>query len=248
MVKRIAIIPARGGSKRIKNKNIKSFQGKKLILHTINEILEVTTKPMILDGDSGGLPEHFVLMVKTLERLGVSAVIIEDKVGLKKNSLQTNGLLQEQESIENFSYKISQGKKAQVTDDFLIIARIESLILKSGLQDALTRAKAYIKAGADCIMIHSKASEPNEILEFCKEYEKFENKVPLVAVPSTYNQITEKELIDHGVNVVIYANHLIRSAFPSMRKTAESILHNQRAFETEQECVPIKEFLELIEN
>lgn len=216
-------------------------------LNTINEILEVTTKPIILDGDSGGLTEHFVLMVKTLERLGVSAVIIEDKIGLKQNSLEENGTLQEQDSIEKFARKISEGKRAQVTEDFMVIARIESLILKKGVEDALKRAKAYIEAGTDCIMIHSKEKNPDEILEFCREYEKFENKVPLVAVPSTYSQISEEELINAGVDVVIYANHLIRSAFPAMVKTAESILLNQRAHEIEEFCVPISDFLELIQ-
>ncbi|MBS3156583.1 phosphoenolpyruvate mutase [Candidatus Woesearchaeota archaeon] len=215
-------------------------------LNTINEILEVTTKPIILDGDSGGLTEHFTFMVKTLERLGVSAVIIEDKIGLKQNSLEENGNAQEQDSIQNFARKISEGKKSQVTDDFMIIARIESLITGKGLEDALNRAKAYINAGADCIMIHSKEKTPDEILEFCREYDKFENKIPLVAVPSTYSQISERELIEAGVDIVIYANHLIRSAFPAMVKTAESILLNQRAHEVEEKCVPISTFLDLI--
>src|SRR3989338_8326307 len=206
----------------------------------------IKTKPMILDGDSGGLTEHFTFMVKTLERLGVSAVIIEDKIGLKQNSLEENGNAQEQDSIQNFARKISEGKKSQVTDDFMIIARIESLITGKGLEDALNRAKAYINAGADCIMIHSKEKTPDEILEFCREYDKFENKIPLVAVPSTYSQISERELIEAGVDIVIYANHLIRSAFPAMVKTAESILLNQRAHEVEEKCVPISTFLDLI--
>lgn len=216
-------------------------------LSTINEILEVTTKPLILDGDTGGMVEHFVFNVKTLERVGVSAIIIEDKIGLKKNSLFGTDVEQKQDSIDNFSRKICEGKKAQITDDFMIIARIESLILKAGLEDALERAEAYIDAGADAIMIHSKSKTPDEILEFCEEYNKFEYRVPLVVVPTTYCQITEQELVDAGVSVVIYANHLIRSAYPAMVDTARSILEHNRAKEAhEKYCMDIKEILTLI--
>lgn len=213
---------------------------------TIDQILEVTTKPMVVDGDSGGLTEHFVYTVKTLERLGVSAVIIEDKIGSKRNSLFGTEVDQQQDTIENFSQKISSGKKVQVTDDFMIIARIESLILKKGIDDALKRAKAYIEAGADGIMIHSKEKDPKEILDFCNEYKKFVDKVPLVSVPTTYSEITEKELADAGVNVVIYANHLLRSAYPSMVRVAESILKNQRCYEANEHCLDIKDILNLI--
>lgn len=213
---------------------------------TLHDILEVTTKPIIYDGDTGGITEHFTFTVRTLERLGVSAVIIEDKKGLKKNSLFGTDVEQTQESIENFCEKISSGKQCQITEDFMIIARIESLILKKGLQDALERAKAYIKAGADAIMIHSKEKTPNEIKEFCEEYKKFENQVPLVAVPSSYSSITEKELMELGVDIVIYANHLLRSAYPAMLNTAKQILENERAYEVEENCMPIKEILTLI--
>jgi len=215
-------------------------------INTINEILEVTTKPLILDGDSGGIPEHFVHMVKTLERLGVSAVIIEDKIGPKKNSLFGTEVKQTQDSIENFCHKISQGKKSQVTNDFMIIARIESLIMEKGVNDAIKRAKAYIEAGADAIMIHSKEKDAKEILEFCKKYKKLENKVTLVAVPTTYNHMTEKELKDNGINIVIYANHLLRSSYPAMVKTAESILRNERSKDANEFCMPVKDILELI--
>ena len=215
-------------------------------LNTINDILEITTKPIIMDADTGGIPEHFVFTVRTLERLGISAVIIEDKIGLKRNSLFGTDVPQTQDTIENFSYKISQGKKAQVTDDFMIIARIESLILKNGIEDALNRAQAYINAGADGIMIHSKSDNPKEILEFCNKYQKFDNKVFLTVVPTTYNKIEEKELIDAGVNIVIYANHLLRSAYPAMTKVAKSILENGRAFECSEYCTPIKEIISLI--
>ncbi len=216
-------------------------------LRTINEILEVTTKPIILDGDTGGKIEHFVFSVKTLERVGVSAVIIEDKIGLKKNSLFGTEVEQQQDSIENFCKKISEAKKAQVTDDFMIIARVESLILDAGMDDALERAEAYIDAGADAIMIHSKDEEPDDILEFCDHYEDFEYKVPLVVVPTTYCQITEEELVEAGVDVVIYANHLLRSAYPAMKKAAESILENNRAKEADEEyCMPISDILTLI--
>jgi len=215
-------------------------------LNTINQVLETTTKPIIVDGDTGGLTEHFVSMVKTLERLGVSAIIIEDKVGLKKNSLFGTEVNQEQDTIENFAYKIKEGKKAQITNDFMIIARIESLILKKGIWEAILRAKAYIEAGADAIMIHSKEKDFNEISNFCKEYSKFENKVPLVAVPSTYSHISEKELADNGINMVIYANHLLRAAYPAMVNTAQSILINERAHEIENNLLKINELINLI--
>lgn len=215
-------------------------------LNTANQILEVTTKPIIYDGDTGGIKEHFIFMVRTLERLGVSAVIIEDKTGPKKNSLFGTEVQQNQVTIDEFCEKINAGKKSQVTDDFMIIARIESLILNAGMEDALKRACAYISSGADGIMIHSRKKEPDEILEFCKEYLKFSNRVPLVVVPSTYNKVTEKELIDAGVNMVIYANHLLRSAYPAMIKTAKKILEKGRSLETDDLCMPIKDILTLI--
>tara|TARA_Y100000590_G_scaffold468563_3_gene651739 strand:+ start:5335 stop:6636 length:1302 start_codon:yes stop_codon:yes gene_type:complete len=214
---------------------------------TIEEILEVTTKPIIVDGDTGGRIEHFKFRVKTLERLGVSAIIIEDKIGEKRNSLFGTSVDQTQDSIKNFSNKISEGKKSQVTSDFMIIARVESLILKKGIEHALKRAKAYIKAGADGIMIHSKEKDGQEIIHFCKKYNLFKNRVPLIVVPSTYSHMTEKELIDLGINVVIYANQLIRSAYPSMVATAKSILKNKRSKEaSDKYCMPIKEILTLI--
>jgi phosphoenolpyruvate phosphomutase len=215
-------------------------------LNIINDILDVTTKPIIFDGDTGGIPEHFVYTVKSLERLGISAVIIEDKVGLKKNSLFGNEVEQYQDTIEGFCHKIASGKKAQVTDDFMIIARIESLILKKGVADALERAQAYINAGADGIMIHSREKTPDEILTFCKEYNMFSNRRPLVAVPTTYNTITEQELSEAGVNIVIYANHLLRSAYPAMLQTAKSILEFGRSYEVEKDLMPISDIINFI--
>jgi phosphoenolpyruvate phosphomutase len=213
---------------------------------TLNEVLEVTTKPIIYDADTGGQTEHFKFTVRTLERLGVSAAIIEDKKGLKKNSLFGNDVEQQQDSIEDFCHKIQRGKEAQTTEDFMIIARIESLILDQGLEDALKRAEAYLAAGADGIMIHSRQKSPDEIFAFCDEYNAFSNRKPLVAVPSTYNQVTEAELQAHGVNIVIYANHLLRSAYPAMMSTAESILKHQRSSECDERLMSINEILELI--
>ena len=213
---------------------------------TINDIFEVTTKPLIFDADTGGRPEHFTFTVRSLERLGVSAVIIEDKIGLKKNSLLGNRVFQQQDSIEDFSAKIHMGKEAQITDDFMIIARIESLILEKGIDDALARTNAYIDAGADAIMIHSRQKEPDEILEYCSRYRKLGRKVPLVAVPSSYNQIYEDELIEAGVKIVIYANHLLRAAYPAMLHTARKILTNSRSYDCEDQCMSIDEILELI--
>lgn len=215
-------------------------------INTIEEVLEITTKPIIVDGDSGGLTEHFVYTVKTLERLGVSAIIIEDKIGSKRNSLFGTEAQQFQDDVKNFSQKITSGKRAQITDDFMIIARIESLILKAGMDDALIRASAYIKAGVDGIMIHSKEKNPKEILEFCREYRKLKHRVPLVTVPSTYSKITERELEKAGVRIVIYANQLLRSAYPAMKKVAETILKNGRASEVEADCMSIKDILTLI--
>ncbi len=215
-------------------------------IRTLNDVLEVTTKPIIFDGDTGGRTEHFVFTVKTLERLGVSAVIIEDKTGLKKNSLFGTEVEQTQDSIENFCHKIKEGKKVQATDDFMIIARIESLILGKGHDDAIKRAESYLNAGVDGIMIHSRSKKPDEVIEFCRRYNGLGNKKPLVVVPTSYNTITEDELIKHGVNIVIYANQLIRSAYPAMISTARSILENCRALESEGQLMSIKEILELI--
>ena len=216
-------------------------------MRTVNDIMEVTTKPIILDGDTGGLTEHFVYNVRTLERMGVSAVIIEDKTGLKKNSLFGTEVEQTQDSIENFSAKIRAGKAAQLTDDFMIIARIESLILERGMNDALTRAKAFVEAGADGIMIHSRKKDPAEILEFCDKFRAFDKKTPIVVVPTSFNMITEEELASHGVNIVIYANQLMRAAFPVMVNTAEEILKNHRALEVDSKLMPFKDIIRLID-
>lgn len=215
-------------------------------LHSLNDILEVTTKPIIYDGDTGGIPEHFLFTVRTLERLGVSAIIIEDKTGLKKNSLFGTDVAQTQDTIDNFCLKIKTGKQSQITQSFMIIARIESLILKQGMEDALKRAEAYLEAGADGIMIHSKEKSEQEILEFCEKYSHFENRKPLVVVPSSYNHIYEEELIEAGANVVIYANHLLRAAYPAMVDVAKTILENERSTEVNDKCMPIKEILTLI--
>jgi len=215
-------------------------------LQNINDIFEVTTKPLIYDADTGGVPEHFTFAVKSLERIGVSAVIIEDKVGLKKNSLFGNDVLQQQADIAEFCHKISVGKRAQVTADFMIIARIESLILEKGMEDALERAAAYIGAGADAIMIHSRQKAPDQVLEFCGAYRKLEKQVPLIAVPSSYNSITDSELAKAGVNVVIYANHLLRAAYPAMNAVAHSILSHGRSLECDEQCMPIGQILDLI--
>ena len=215
-------------------------------LHDLNDALECTTKPVIFDGDTGGKIEHFVFTVRTLERLGISAVIIEDKVGLKKNSLFGTDAIQTQDSIEHFCEKIHAGKQAQIGHDFMIIARIESFIAGKGLEDALKRANAYIEAGADGIMIHSKDKSGEDIKSFCIALRKEHSSIPIVVVPTTYNHITEDELASWGVNVVIYANHMLRSAYPAMVNTAKSILTHGRSYEANNLCMPVKEILELI--
>ena len=215
-------------------------------MQSVNDIFDVTTLPMIFDADTGGKIEHFGFSVKSLERLGVSAVVIEDKTGLKKNSLFGNDVKQTQDSIKNFQAKIEAGKAAQVTDDFMIISRIESLILEKGMQDALDRAEAYIDAGTDVIMIHSMLKEPDEIFEFCEKYHKLSTTVPLKVVPSSFNSVTESEWIDQGVSIVTYANHMLRSSYPAMLKVAQSILKHGRSYEASNDCLSIKEILELI--
>ena len=213
---------------------------------TIDDIMEVTTKPIIFDGDTGGLTEHFVYTVRSLERMGVSMVIIEDKTGLKKNSLFGTEVAQTQDSIENFCQKIAAGKAAQKTREFMICARIESLILEAGMTDALTRAFAYVKAGADAIMIHSRKKDPAEIFEFVEKFRAEDKTTPIVVVPTSFNSVTEDEFKERGVNVVIYANQLTRSGFPAMQKVATTILENRRAKEADDMCMSIKEIITLI--
>ena len=215
-------------------------------LQGLNDTLECTTKPVIYDGDTGGKTEHFVFTVRTLERHGVSAIIIEDKTGLKKNSLFGTNVPQTQDSIEAFSNKIKAGKEAQVTDDFMIIARLESLILGKTVDHALDRAKAYINAGADAVMIHSKEKSGDEIKDFCTKFRLIDENTPIVVVPSTYNHIKEEEFISWGVNIVIYANHMLRASYPAMMGVASSILTNSRSSDVNDKCMPIKEILELI--
>ena len=213
---------------------------------TIDDIMEVTTKPIIFDGDTGGLKEHFVYTVRTLERMGVSMIIIEDKIGLKKNSLFGTDVKQTQDDIKHFCEKIKAGKAAQKSQDFMICARIESLILEVGMQDALKRAKAYVKAGADAIMIHSRKKEPDEIFEFVEKFRKTNKKTPIVVVPTSFNTVTEEEFKKHGVNIVIYANQLTRAGFPAMQNVAKEILKNHRAKEVDDKCISIKEIITLI--
>jgi len=215
-------------------------------INTVNDIFEVTTKPMIFDADTGGKTEHFEFTVKSLERTGVSAVVIEDKTRLKKNSLFGNDVKQTQDSIENFCNKIQRGKIAQISDDFMIIARIESLILEAGMEDALTRAEAYIKAGADGIMIHSRHKDPSEIMDFMQKFRAMDNETPVVIVPTSFNAVTVEEFIDMGVNVVVTANHMLRAAYPAMLKVAKSVLENGRSLEAEPDCMSIKEILDFI--
>lgn len=217
-----------------------------LRLRTVDEIMEVTTKPIIFDGETGGLIEHFVYTVRTLERMGVSMVIIEDKTGFKKNSLFGTAVVQTQDSIKNFSAKIAAGKNAQRTKDFMICARIESLILKRGIDDALERAFAYVNAGADAIMIHSRETEPSEIFEFLDEFRKKDKVTPIAVAPTTYNSVTEEEFRVHGVKIIIYANHLTRAAFPAMQNAAKLILQNHRAKECDDFCMPIEEIITLV--
>ena len=216
-------------------------------IRTIDDVMDISTKPIILDGDTGGLIEHFVYNVRTLERLGVSAIIIEDKTGLKKNSLFGNDVEQTQDSIAHFCEKIQAGKQAQLSEDFMIIARIESLILEKGIADALQRAYAYVAAGADGIMIHSRQKTPDEIFAFCDAFRQKDKNTPIVVVPTSYHSVLEEQLAAHGINIVIYANQLTRSAFPAMQETAASILKHHRAKEADAQLMSIKDIITLID-
>jgi phosphoenolpyruvate phosphomutase len=215
-------------------------------LVNVNDIFDVTTKPLIMDVDTGGMLEHFEINVKTIERVGVSAIIVEDKIGLKRNSLFGTEADQQQDEIENFCKKMSAGRNAKQSDDFLIIARIESLILERGMKDALTRADAYIASGADGIMIHSRRESPNEILEFAKLFRDKHKWIPLVCVPTAYNSIYESELAKAGFNMVIYANQLMRASYPAMQNIAHEILRYGRAHEIESSILSISDVLKVI--
>ena len=213
---------------------------------TIEDITEVTTKPIIFDGDTGGKTEHFIYTVRSLERLGVSMVIIEDKTGLKKNSLFGTEVIQTQDSIENFCNKIKAGKKAQRTKEFMICARIESLILEQGMEDALIRAFAFVEAGADAIMIHSRKKDPSEIQEFIERFREKDKSTPIVLVPTSFNSVTEEEWKERGANIIIYANQLMRAEVPAMQRAAELILENHRAEECDEMLMPFKDIIRLI--
>jgi phosphoenolpyruvate phosphomutase / 2-hydroxyethylphosphonate cytidylyltransferase len=215
-------------------------------LQNINDIFDVTTKPLIMDADTGGKIQHFELNVRTMERLGISATIIEDKSGLKKNSLFGNDVIQTQEDVDVFCDKIRAGRAARVSEDFMIIARIESLILEKGMGDAIDRALAYADSGVDGIMIHSRKNTPDEIFEFARVFRKNFSSLPLVCVPTSYNTVTEFELADHGFNMVIYANHLLRAAYPAMKHVTYEILRNGRSAEIESDLLSINDILELI--
>ena len=215
-------------------------------LGMINNIFDVTTKPLIMDADTGGKNEHFELNVRTMERLGISAVIIEDKTGLKKNSLFGNSVVQQQADCDEFCEKIKMAKKGLISDSFMIIARIESLILENGMKDALERAIKYREAGADGIMIHSRKKEPKEIFEFAEKYREVDNYTPLIAVPTSYNSTSEKELAKRGFNVIIYANHMLRAAYPAMSRVAKQILRDGQSSGVDDQIISIKEILELI--
>ena len=215
-------------------------------INNLNSVAEVTSKPILFDADNGGRPEHLPYTIKNLERLGVSAIAIEDKAGLKSNSLFKDQKGASQDSIKNFCKKIKISCSARRSEDFLIVARVESFILGKNLSDAIKRAESYSRAGADLILIHSKIDTPKEIFSFAEKFKKSKYFKPMVAVPSTYSKVTEKQLIKNGFKIVIYANHLLRAAYPAMEKTALSILKNSRSSEVEKEIISIKKILNII--
>ena len=217
-------------------------------ISSLNDMMDVTTKPVVFDADNGGQIEHIPYLIRSLERTGVSSIIMEDKTGLKKNSLFKNQSGTKQEKPSLFAKKIQKICSTRQSNDFMVIARIESFIVGKGLKDALKRAEVYSKAGADAILIHSKEKTPAEIFSFAKEFKKSKNFIPLVSVPSTYSKVYEKDLIKNGFKLVIYANQLLRAAYPAMQNTAEIILKKSRAFEADKKIIPIKEIINLIKN
>ena len=217
-------------------------------ISSINDMMDVTTKPLVFDADNGGQIEHLPFLIRSLERAGTSAIIIEDKIGLKKNSLFKNQTGTKQDKPNIFAKKIKKICASRQSKDFMVIARIESFIIGKGLDDALKRAEIYSKAGADAILIHSKEKTPDEIFAFAKKFKKSKNFVPLVSVPSTYSKVYEKDLVKNGFKLVIYANQLLRAAYPAMKNAAKTILENSRAFEIDKKIIPIKEIINLIEN
>ncbi len=217
-------------------------------ISSLNDMMDVTTKPLVFDADNGGELEHLSFLIRSLERAGVSAIIMEDKIGLKKNSLFKNQSDTKQDKPETFAQKIKKICKTRQSKDFLVIARIESFIVGKGINDALKRAETYSKAGADAILIHSKEKTPKEIFSFAKRFKKSQNFIPLVSVPSTYSKVYEKDLIKNGFKLVIYANHLLRAAYPAMEFVAKKILENKRSFEVEKKIIPIRKIINLIQN
>ena len=215
-------------------------------INSLNDMMDVTTKPLVFDADNGGQIEHLPYLIRSLERSGASAIIMEDKIGLKKNSLFKNQSGTKQDKPNLFAKKIKKICDTRQSDDFMVIARIESFIVGKGLQDALKRAEVYSKAGADAILIHSKEKTPVEIFSFAREFKKSKNFIPLVSVPSTYSKVYEKELIKNGFKLVIYANQLLRAAYPAMQHTAKTILEKSRAFEADKKIIPIKEIINLV--
>ncbi len=212
----------------------------------IDEIFEVTTKPLVMDADTGGKPEHFELRARTMERMGIAAAIIEDKTGLKKNSLLGTDVPQTQATVEQFCEKIQAGIEGQKYNGMMIIARLESLILGKGVDDALMRAEAYVAAGAGAVMIHSKETEPDEVFAFTGQFRQTHPTIPIVVVPSSYNRVMDHELQAHGVKVIIYANHMLRASYKAMDKVARAILANGRTAEIEDDIISIKQILKLI--
>ena len=217
-------------------------------ISSLNDMMDVTSKPVVFDADNGGQIEHLPFLIRSLERSGVSAIIIEDKIGLKKNSLFSNQSGTKQDKPKLFANKIKRICNSRQSNDFMVIARIESFIVGKNLKDAITRAEIYSKSGADAILIHSKEKTPAEIFSFAKEFRKSKNFIPLVSVPSTYSKVYEKDLINNGFKMVIYANQLLRAAYPAMQNTAKTILKNSRAFEADKKIIPIKEIINLIKN
>jgi phosphoenolpyruvate mutase len=217
-------------------------------INSLNDTIDTSMKPIIFDGDNGGRLEHLLYLVKNLEKIGVSALVLEDKKGLKINSLFQDQSKSFQESIIEFSKKIKVAVNSRISKDFMIIARIESLILGKSIKDALYRAEKYSAAGADAIVIHSKEKTPKEIFEFAKLFKKSKFYKPMIAIPSTYSKTYEKELIKHDFKIVIYANHLLRASYKAMHETAKKILINKRTFEIEKNITPINEIISLIKS
>ena len=206
-------------------------------MQTLTEILESTTKPIIYDEDKIITSSYLNYTIQNLESNGISAIVIRDQIARKNDEVYDE---------KDFCNMIKEGKKAQITQDFMIIARIEEMLYGKNVDDAVKKAISCVMSGADAILIESNDSKGNNIKEFCEKFRKEYPNTPIAVIPSNFKELTEKEMAEWGVNIIIYENQMLRASYPAMKKCAETILKNQRSLEANNLCMPIKEILTLI--